>query len=270
MCTDLNPTNILLDEQYRAQLCGFSLARSLDKETQYQHDALTSTGEATHFAENETYYCPPEILNMAMKSPSSLHRRKVDYELSHSDDHHSRNSKKEEKGPLRLIEKSGDVYSFGVILRVLWTGLHNNHKKKRMHLKALFLKGEQLPMPKGMPNDWFNLMDQCMSLDPSKRPSFEVIVPALKNIWQNWKHSLGSTQGIPTSSSNHTSSSSNLAVSPRRMDSTLGVLNSPTISRIIHMSMEEEGGYKGWSPRGEVEADRLLSTVESRELKREL
>ena len=55
-----------------------------------------------------------------------------------------------------------------------------------------------------MPHDWLNLTEACLAFHPEERPSFDVILPTLKNIWKNWKDALEArgdiTQvlGLPT------------------------------------------------------------------------
>lgn len=41
-----------------------------------------------------------------------------------------------------------------------------------------------------MPHDWLNLTEACLAFHPEERPSFDVILPTLKNIWKNWKDAL--------------------------------------------------------------------------------
>jgi Protein tyrosine and serine/threonine kinase len=79
-----------------------------------------------------------------------------------------------------LMTKSGDVYSFGVILYELWSGKRAWGKLSQAQvIFAVTCKNEFLKMPEDAPEGYSALAMQCMSPNRNERPTFDEIVPRL-------------------------------------------------------------------------------------------
>jgi len=113
---------------------------------------------------------------------------------------------------------SADVYSFGVLLLELFSGVepYDNDKFTSPWQIAQFVTaGNRLEIPKSFPQEIHDLIEKCWSQDPSARPSFEFCVDVL-----NKYSAFSGASGTPKTSGKkkHNRERSNLTVSVKRED----------------------------------------------------
>lgn len=80
---------------------------------------------------------------------------------------------------VNIHTKSNDVYSYGIILSILFGG-EFPEKLRNFKLLEYLMAGGRPKMPKNVPKNIMKLIERCWSQEPEERPTFEQIVSLLR------------------------------------------------------------------------------------------
>ena len=144
---DLKPANILMDNSLYPIIADFGLAKIINNDD----DLKNQTQQSINQVKGTPCYIAPEILEM------DANDEKIIY------------------------SKECDVYSFAFIVYQLFSSKPPFNKMSPYSVFDSILKGKRPTInEKDIPEAYSNLIQECWSQDPAKRPTFDQIVDKLK------------------------------------------------------------------------------------------
>lgn len=152
---DIKSSNILLDDQHRAKLCDFGFAvemKPVDATVQGGADSIASKQRRKSYCGTDAYMAPEMFLD-------------EDY------------------------DQSVDIFSFGVVLMEMLCCRVANSDGFLMRLPQykfqVLLPEFRGALPASCPSALAMLAEQCVSFEPSERPTIKVIVRTLESVFKH-------------------------------------------------------------------------------------
>lgn len=156
---DLKPQNILINQDFEPWITDFELSKFVDA--------------------NQTMFQSMTVGTPAYMAPEAF------------------NDEKDENGNVQYDGKLADIYSFGVLVYFLMTGMQPwSNVKNQFTLMNKIIKGDRPAIPEVISDSFKSLIEACWHNDPLQRPSFKEIVEIISqpDFYKNSKHNFNDFQ----------------------------------------------------------------------------
>lgn len=163
----LRPENIYLDSQKKVYIANFGLRQIMDENIEYVNKSEDNPELLSYLNLKGTVYEPPEM----RKIKRFTHTSEIEVYNDDIDECFF--------GPginSSFYTSKMDVYAFGILFYEIMT-------RNRLKLEQLTIKNDSVyPGNRHFPDAIKTLITQCLSINPSNRPSFPAILSAMKKI----------------------------------------------------------------------------------------
>lgn len=164
---DLKPQNILLDNNLEPWITDFELSKFVDPNQSLFQSMTVGT----------PYYMSPEVLNESQAAGDEEEEEEIN-ERKKIDE----NEKPKKKKGFKYDGKLSDVYSFGILVFYLMTGIQPwANIKSQFNLIKKVIDGIRPTIPDNLEQPVVELITNCWNASPDLRPTFKEIVDIVSN-----------------------------------------------------------------------------------------